>query len=69
MYKITQSNNRTYVERTIAPRFKAEVTFSASSPSDLGPIQWIDPEPPASNFMQIARYMREAGDFIANNSK
>lgn len=64
-HKIYSKNNKTFIERTEYPRFKAEITFD-SPVSDLECIEWIDPEPDASEFMLIARIMREAGDYIAN---
>jgi hypothetical protein len=65
MHKIYNNNNKTFIERTEYPRFRAEITFDCVV-SDLENIEWIDEEPAPSEFMLIARLMREAGDYISN---
>lgn len=64
-FKIYQENNNQVIERLIYPRFKAKITFN-SDISDLEDVEMIDR---CSDPTQMARAMREAGDFILENSK
>jgi hypothetical protein len=64
-FRIYEAENKQMIERLIYPKFTAEITFN-SEISDLENIQ-VDED--IFDAMDIATAMREAGEFILNNSK
>ena len=64
-YRIYTADNKQMIERLIYPKFTAEITFN-SEISDLENIQ-VDED--FFDAMDIATAMREAADFILENSK
>lgn len=64
-FRIYTAENKQMIERLIYPKFTAEITFN-SEISDLENIQVDEDLFDASD---IAKAMREAGDFILENSK
>ena len=63
-HKLYQEGDRLIIERLTYPRFKGVVTFGALS--DIEEVTFIDQ---CKDVMEIARAMREAGDYIVNNNK
>ena len=64
-FRIYTAENKQMIDRLIYPKFTAEITFN-SEISDLENIQVDEDIFDASD---IAKAMREAGDFILENSK
>jgi len=64
-FQIINKEGKTYIERLIYPRFKAEITFSTGV-SDLENIVMIDQ---CNDPVIMAKAMREAGDYIVENSR
>lgn len=61
-FKIYQEGDRQIIERLTYPRFKGVITFN-SPLSDIEEIELLDK---TNSPTEIARAMREAGDFIIN---
>ena len=61
-YRIYQEGDRQIIERLTYPRFKGVITFN-SPLSDIEEIELLDE---TNNPTEIARAMREAGDFLIN---
>ena len=61
-YRIYQEGYRQIIERLSYPRFKGVVTFN-SPLSDIEDIELLDK---TNSPTEIARAMREAGDFLIN---
>jgi len=61
-YRIYQDGDRQIIERLSYPRFKGVVTFN-SPLSDIEEIELLDK---TNSPTEIARAMREAGDFLIN---
>ena len=61
-YRIYQEGYRQIIERLSYPRFKGVVTFN-SPLSDIEEIELLDK---TNSPTEIARAMREAGDFLIN---
>jgi hypothetical protein len=61
-FKIYQDGDRQIIERLSYPRFKGVITFN-SPLSDIEEIELLDK---TNSPTEIARAMREAGDFIIN---
>ena len=61
-FRIYQDGDRQIIERLIYPRFKGVITFN-SPLSDIEEIELLDK---TNNPTEIARAMREAGDFLIN---
>jgi hypothetical protein len=61
-FKIYQDGDRQIIERLSYPRFKGVITFN----SPLSDIEEIDLLDKTNSPTEIARAMREAGDFIIN---
>ena len=61
-FRIYQDGYRQIIERLSYPRFKGVVTFN-SPLSDIEEIELLDK---TNNPTEIARAMREAGDFLIN---
>lgn len=64
-FRIYTAENKQMIDRLIYPKFTAEITFN-SEISDLENIQ-VDED--ILDAGDIAKAMREAGDFILENSK
>lgn len=64
-FKIYNMNDVVKIEHLEYPRFVGDITFGDLS--DIENIQWIDN--PGTNVMNIAKLMREAGDFIKGSSQ
>ena len=64
-FRIYEAENKQMIERLTYPKFTAEITFN-SEISDLENIQVDEDIFDASD---IAKAMREAGEFILNSSK
>ena len=60
-YKLHEENGKQVIERLVFPRFKGEITFSSTSPSDIENIEMIDE---CADAMELARAMRSAGEFL-----
>jgi hypothetical protein len=61
-FRIYQDGDRQIIERLSYPRFKGVVTFN-SPLSDIEEIELLDK---TNSPTEIARAMREAGDFLIN---
>lgn len=61
-FRIYQDGDRQIIERLSYPRFKGVITFN----SPLSDIEEIDLLDKTNNPTEIARAMREAGDFLIN---
>ena len=61
-FKIHKEGDKQIIERLSYPRFKGVVTFN-SPPSDIEEIELLDK---TNSPTEIARAMREAGDFLIN---
>ena len=61
-YRIYQEGYRQIIERLSYPRFKGVVTFN-SPLSDIEEVELLDK---TNSPTEIARAMREAGDFLIN---
>lgn len=60
--RIYQDGDRQIIERLTYPRFRGVITFN-SPLSDIEEIELLDK---TNNPTEIARAMREAGDFLIN---
>jgi len=61
-FKIYQDGDKQIIERLSYPRFKGVITFN-SPLSDIEEIELLDK---TNNPIEIARAMREAGDYLIN---
>ena len=61
-FRIYQDGDRQIIERLTYPRFKGVITFN-SPLSDIEEIELLDK---TNSPTEIARAMREAGDFLIN---
>lgn len=61
-FRIYQDGDRQIIERLSYPRFKGVITFNSPT-SDIEEIELLDK---TNNATEIARAMREAGDFLIN---
>jgi hypothetical protein len=61
-FRIYQDGDRQIIERLTYPRFRGVITFN-SPPSDIEEIELLDK---TNNPTEIARAMRDAGDFLIN---
>jgi len=61
-YRIYQDGDRQIIERLTYPRFRGVITFN-SPLSDIEEVELLDK---TNNPTEIARAMREAGDFLIN---
>lgn len=61
-FRIYQDGDRQIIERLTYPRFRGVITFN-SPLSDVEEIELLDK---TNNPTEIARAMREAGDFLIN---
>lgn len=61
-YRIYQEGDRQIIERLTYPRFKGVITFN-SPLSDIEEVELLDK---TNSPTEIARAMREAGDFLVN---
>jgi len=61
-FRIYQDGDRQIIERLTYPRFKGVITFN-SPLSDIEDVELLDK---TNNPTEIARAMREAGDFLIN---
>ncbi len=61
-FRIYQDGDRQIIERLTYPRFKGVVTFN-SPLSDIEDVELLDK---TNSPTEIARAMREAGDFLIN---
>jgi len=62
-FRIYQDGDRQIIERLSYPRFKGVITFN-SPLSDIEEIELLDK---TNSPTEIARAMREAGDFLINH--
>ena len=61
-FRIYQDGDRQIIERLSYPRFKGVITFNSPT-SDIEEIELLDK---TNNATEIARAMREDGDFLIN---
>jgi len=61
-FRIYQDGERQIIERLTYPRFRGVITFN-SPLSDIEEVELLDK---TNNPTEIARAMREAGDFLIN---
>jgi len=61
-FKIYRDGDKQIIERLSYPRFKGVITFN-SPLSDIEDIELLDK---TNNPIEIARAMREAGDYLIN---
>jgi len=64
-FKIYQEGEKQIIERLIFPRFKGTITFD----NDLSNIEEIDVIDDCINVIELSKALREAGEYIVNNSK
>lgn len=65
IFEIYQDNENQYIKRKIYPKFTAQITFSGK----LSDLENIEIDEDIFDAMDIAKALREAGDFILNQSK
>ena len=65
VFRIYESENKQMIERLTYPKFTAEITFN----SDISDLENIEVDEDVFDASDIAKAMREAGDFILNSSK
>ena len=65
IFRIYESENKQMIERLIYPKFTAEITFN----SDVSDLENIELDEDIFDASDIAKAMREAGEFIVNSSK
>lgn len=63
-FKIYKKDDSTYIESLSFPRFKGKITFGQLS--DIEGIELIDKD---ADVMEMAKALREAGDYISNYSE
>lgn len=63
-FKINKEGDSTYIESLSFPRFKGKITFGQLS--DIEDIELIDKD---ADVMEMARVLREAGDYISDYSE
>jgi hypothetical protein len=63
-FRIYESENKQMIERLIYPKFTAEITFN----SEISDLENITLDEDVWNASDIAKAMREAGEFIVNSS-
>lgn len=63
-FKIYTEGSDKFIESLSFPRFKGQITFGALS--DIEDIELIDKD---ASVGDVARVMREAGEFIIKNTK
>lgn len=63
-FKVYKEGDRTYIEALTYPRFRGEITFGQLS--DIENIELIDRD---ADVMEMAKALREAGDYISNFSE
>ena len=64
-FRIYEADDKQMIERLIYPKFTAEITFN----SELSDLENIQVDEDIFDAMDIATAMREAGEFIIENSK
>ena len=64
-FRIYTAENKQMIERLIYPKFTAEITFN----SDVSDLENIQVDEDILDAGDIAKAMREAGEFILENSK
>jgi hypothetical protein len=64
-FRIYESENKQMIERLTYPKFTAEITFN----SEISDLENIELDEDVWNASDIAKAMREAGEFIVNSSK
>jgi hypothetical protein len=65
VFRIYKSENKQMIERLTYPKFTAEITFN----SDISDLENITLDEDVFDASDIAKAMREAGEFIVNSSK
>lgn len=65
MFKIYQQDEKQFITRLVYPKFTAEITFN----SNLSDLEHIEVHEEKLDAMDIARAMREAGDYLLNVNK
>lgn len=65
VFKIYQQDEKQFITRLIYPKFTAEITFN----SNLSDLEHIEVHEEKLDAMDIARAMREAGDYLLNVNK
>ena len=65
VFRIYKSENKQMIERLTYPKFTAEITFN----SEISDLENIELDEDVWNASDIAKAMREAGEFIVNSSK
>lgn len=63
-FKVYEEGDSTYIESLTFPRFKGKITFGQLS--DIEDIELIDKD---ADVMEMAKALREAGDYISNSSE
>jgi len=64
VFRIYESENKQMIERLTYPKFTAEITFN----SDVSDLENIQVDEDVFDASDIAKAMREAGEFIVNSS-
>jgi hypothetical protein len=64
-FRIYTAENKQMIDRLIYPKFTAEITFN----SEISDLENIEIDEDVWNASDIAEAMREAGEFILQNSK
>jgi hypothetical protein len=64
-FRIYTAENKQMIDRLIYPKFTAEITFN----SEISDLENIEIDEDVWNAFDIAEAMREAGEFILQNSK
>ena len=64
-FRIYQKDNKQMIERLIYPKFTAEITFN----SDISDLENIEVDENVFDASDIAKAMREAGEFVINVNK
>lgn len=64
-FRIYTADGKEMIERLIYPKFTAEITFN----SNISDLENIEVDEDFFDAMDLATAMREAGEFILENSK
>ena len=65
VFKIYQQDEKQFITRLVYPKFTAEITFN----SNLSDLEHIEVHEDVLDAMDIARAMREAGDYLLSVNK
>ncbi|NDV46241.1 hypothetical protein D0T49_04200 [Paludibacter sp. 221] len=60
-FKTYTENGKSFIERLVFPRFKAEITFNPDGVSDLENVEMIDE---CTDISELSKAMQKAGEYL-----